>query len=60
MTQIPVDAYGHCNFTLNELLGAFALLVLQVTFEPVPGVTPTDPARAQADFQRHVQQPPTH
>lgn len=31
LTQIPVDRYGHCNFTTPEILGAFFLLVFQVT-----------------------------
>jgi hypothetical protein len=31
VTQIPVAAYGHCNFTVPQLLGSFALLVKQVT-----------------------------
>jgi alpha-beta hydrolase superfamily lysophospholipase len=55
VTQIPVDAYGHCNFSLNDILGAFALLVLQVASQPVPGVTPSDPSRAAAEFQRQAQ-----
>lgn len=32
-THIPVIRYGHCNFTQEELLAAFALLRLQVTGE---------------------------
>jgi len=36
VTQIPTNAYGHCNFTPAQLLGAFGLLVKQVTgSEPV-------------------------
>jgi hypothetical protein len=36
VTQIPIAAYGHCNFTELQLLGSFALLVKQVTgAEPV-------------------------
>ncbi len=31
LTQIPVSAYGHCNFTLGEVLGAFGILVSKVT-----------------------------
>jgi hypothetical protein len=34
VTQIPVKAYGHCNFTIAQLLGAFNLLVGQVTAAP--------------------------
>lgn len=29
LTILPVDRYGHCNFTVEEVLGAFALLLLQ-------------------------------
>jgi sugar phosphate isomerase/epimerase len=31
VTPIPVVRYGHCNFTSKEVLGAFNLLVGQVT-----------------------------
>lgn len=31
LTFIPVQRYGHCNFTSEELLAAFGLLVLQVS-----------------------------
>jgi pimeloyl-ACP methyl ester carboxylesterase len=31
VTQIPVKAYGHCNFTIAQLLGAFKLVVKQST-----------------------------
>jgi pimeloyl-ACP methyl ester carboxylesterase len=55
VTQIPVGAYGHCNFALSDILGAFALLVLQVAAQPVPGVTATDPNRAAAELHRHIE-----
>jgi pimeloyl-ACP methyl ester carboxylesterase len=29
LLQIPVDRYGHCNFTANEVLGAFSLAIKQ-------------------------------
>jgi pimeloyl-ACP methyl ester carboxylesterase len=29
LTVLPVDRYGHCNFTVEEVLGAFTLLLLQ-------------------------------
>jgi len=29
LTVLPVHRYGHCNFTIQETLGAFALLVLR-------------------------------
>jgi pimeloyl-ACP methyl ester carboxylesterase len=28
-TAIPVERYGHCNFTIQEVIGAFGLLVAQ-------------------------------
>jgi hypothetical protein len=28
-----VPRYGHCNFTIDEVLGAFALLLLRSTGE---------------------------
>lgn len=31
VTIIPINRYGHCNFTAQEVVGGFALLVLQVT-----------------------------
>ncbi len=30
-TPIPVNRYGHCNFTLEEVLGAFALMIMKST-----------------------------
>jgi len=30
-TNIPVSRYGHCNFTVGEVLGAFQMVVQQVT-----------------------------
>ena len=50
-TRITVARYGHCNFTDAEVLGAFAVLVLQVTGNNLlvsRTLLPT-PA-AQADF----------
>lgn len=38
LTMLPINRYGHCEFTTNEVLGAFALLVLQVTGSPLEGV----------------------
>ena len=29
--NIPVSAYGHCNFSSSDILGAFALMVLRAT-----------------------------
>jgi len=33
IVPIPIFRYGHCNFTTSEVLGAFALLVTEVTDE---------------------------
>lgn len=38
LTQIPVFRYGHCNFTVQEMLSAFGLLVLQVTGREPEGI----------------------
>ena len=29
--NLPVSAYGHCNFTSGDILAAFALIVLRST-----------------------------
>jgi hypothetical protein len=29
LTVLPVDRYGHCNFTVEEVLGSFTILLLQ-------------------------------
>ncbi|HET7767300.1 MAG TPA: hypothetical protein VFN74_00915, partial [Chloroflexota bacterium] len=39
VTQLPVAAYGHCNFTVPQLLGSFALLVKQVTGSEPTAIT---------------------
>jgi pimeloyl-ACP methyl ester carboxylesterase len=36
LTPVPILRYGHCNFTATEMLGAFGLLVLQVTGSAPP------------------------
>lgn len=33
---LPVPGYGHCNFTVEQVLGAFGLLLLQSTGEVDP------------------------
>ncbi len=35
---IPIQRYGHCTFNADEVLQGFALLVLKVTNQSVPGV----------------------
>ncbi len=57
--QIPVNRYGHCNFTTEEVLGAFSLLVIQATGAltiEIPGFNlagkrvELDQARQEADL----------
>jgi len=38
LTVLPVPRYGHCNFTTQEVLGAFALMVLRSTGQLDPGL----------------------
>lgn len=35
-TLLPIQRYGHCNFTSQEVVTAFAVLVLQVTGQRLP------------------------
>jgi pimeloyl-ACP methyl ester carboxylesterase len=56
VTQIPTGAYGHCNFTLAQMVGSFALLVKQVTGAEPAGITSRiDIPQAQAEFERQRQ-----
>ncbi len=41
--NLPVSAYGHCNFSSSDILGAFALMVLRST-----GADVTSALRRQA------------
>lgn len=58
VTLVPVKRYGHCNFKTEEVLAAFALLVLQTTgynLDNVPAQydvlgTQAEFTRAQAEF----------
>jgi pimeloyl-ACP methyl ester carboxylesterase len=53
LVSLPVFRYGHCNFTINELLAAFGLLVAQVTgAQPAGLVQRLDRAQAIRDFDR--------
>lgn len=48
---IPIFRYGHCNFTAEEVLAAFGLLVLQTTGQEVAGLTQRfTAAQARSDF----------
>jgi pimeloyl-ACP methyl ester carboxylesterase len=33
LTVLPVTRYGHCNFTLDEILGAFGLMILKSSLQ---------------------------
>lgn len=53
--QIPIARYGHCNFTAEEVLVGFALLVLQTTgrdLQYVPEQYDLAPTRAQIERAR--------
>ncbi len=43
MTAVPIERYGHCNFSATEVLGAFNQLVL-----PSSGSLPPAPASASS------------
>jgi pimeloyl-ACP methyl ester carboxylesterase len=54
-TPIPIFRYGHCNFNADELLGAFGLLVWQVTAQDSAATAQRSSAeQARADFERAV------
>lgn len=50
LTQIPINAYGHCNFTSGQILGAFALLVLQVSGHAPAAIPAADLAAVRQDL----------
>ncbi len=55
VVQIPIPRYGHCNFTTEEVLVAFALLVLQTTgrdLQYVPEQYNLAPVRAAIEQAR--------
>jgi len=52
-TNLPIGRYGHCSFTVPEVLAAFQTLVLKVTGQGVAEVTPALPdVGAQTEFLR--------
>lgn len=56
VTQIPIKAYGHCNFTTGQVLAAFDLLVTQVTGKGVPMIDQRfNVAQVRADFAQTMQ-----
>ena len=59
LISLPVFRYGHCNFTIAELVAAFGLLVQQVTgAQPAGLVQRFDRGQAIRDFDRARQAAP--
>lgn len=53
LANIPVRRYGHCNFTVTELLVGFSLLVWEATGQELVGVDGVLPSgRSRAEFMR--------
>jgi pimeloyl-ACP methyl ester carboxylesterase len=53
LTQIPIPRYGHCNFTGQEALAAFGLLVQQVTgAQPASIAQPLDRNHVKQAYDR--------
>ena len=49
--NLPVSAYGHCNFTSGDILAAFALMVLRSTgSDPSNALVTALPESQQSDF----------
>lgn len=54
--NLPVSAYGHCNFTSGEILGAFALMVLRSTgTDATPALRSALPEAYQGEFNATLQ-----
>ena len=53
LLQIPINSYGHCNFTKNQVLVGFGLMLLRSTGERVNGI-PDLPS--PEDVQRSFEQ----
>ena len=56
--SIPIDRYGHCNFTLNEIIAALQLLQQRVT-NPVSSPTPTATVTSTATATVALTETPT-
>lgn len=53
LLQIPIFRYGHCNFTTNEALAGFAIMIFISTGQEVRGLPDHfDPAQFERDFQK--------
>jgi len=55
--NIPINRYGHCNFEANEVLAAFAILVLKVSLRDLLLVeNALPPAASVGEIQRLVRE----
>lgn len=55
LVNVTVDRYGHCNFTVVDLLVGFSVLVWEVTGEELVGVDAVLPSgRTRAEFMKLV------
>lgn len=55
LVNVTVDRYGHCNFTVVDLLVGFSVLVWEVTGEELVGVDAVLPVgRTRAEFMKLV------
>lgn len=53
LVQMPIFRYGHCNFTSEEALAAFAIMIFISTGEAIPGLPEHfDPAQIEHEFQQ--------
>ena len=53
LLQIPIFRYGHCNFTSDEALAGFAIMIFISTGQQVRGLPEHfDPAQIERDFQK--------
>jgi hypothetical protein len=54
--NIPVSAYGHCNFSSSDILGAFALMVLRTSgSNPASAIRTALPEVQQGEFDLWLQ-----
>jgi pimeloyl-ACP methyl ester carboxylesterase len=49
--NVPVDAYGHCNFTQDQVLLSFLITVLKATGEGIPNVEAALPPERRPAFR---------
>lgn len=52
LIQIPIFRYGHCNFSADEALAGFAIMIFISTGQQIEGLPANfDPAQIERDFQ---------